>query len=203
MSHISDAVRSGELVVLVDDDGNAIGVAPKQSTHHVDTPLHLAFSCYVFDNAGSLLLSRRALHKPTFPGVWTNSFCGHPAPGEDLRSALHRRARQELGIRLVDLQPTLPTFRYEATMTNGVRENEICPVFTATTADEVRPDADEVAATEWVLWESFRDEVLTGCRDVSTWCIRQVDELARCEVDVARFRAAGWEELPPAGRQSI
>ena len=130
--------------------------------HHANTPLHLAFSCYVFDEAGRLLITRRALNKPTFPGVWTNTVCGHPAPDEAVEQAVHRRAKQELGITLRRPHVVLPDFRYEATMANGVRENEICPVFTAVTSDEPEPDVSEVAATEWVPWELFRDGVLTG-----------------------------------------
>ena len=146
-----------ELVVLVDADGHAIGTATKATVHHRETPLHLAFSCYIFDGAGRMLLTRRALEKPTWPGAWTNSFCGHPSPGEDIFDAVRRRAREELGIALDQLQLTLPTFRYEATMKNGTRENELCPVFTATTLDEVQPDPSEVSAHEWVDWAAFRD----------------------------------------------
>ena len=119
--------------------------------------MHLAFSCYIFDGAGRMLLTCRALEKPTWPGAWTNSFCGHPSPGEDIFDAVRRRAREELGIALDQLQLTLPTFRYEATMTNGTRENELCPVFTATTLDEVQPNPSEVSAHEWVDWAAFRD----------------------------------------------
>ncbi|QNN53471.1 isopentenyl-diphosphate Delta-isomerase [Nocardioides mesophilus] len=196
----SPAPSGVEEVVLLDEAGHRVGTAAKADVHHRDTPLHLAFSCYVFDSAGRLLLSRRALDKATFPGVWSNSFCGHPAPDEDVRDALHRRARQELGIGLRDLEPALPRFRYVAAMRNGVRENELCPVFTALTADDVRPDATEVADTEWVPWAAFRDEVLAGVRDVSSWCIEQVTELARREVGPGRFATAGWTELPPAMR---
>lgn len=191
---------SGELVVLVDEAGNAIGSAPKARTHHAETPLHLAFSCYVFDRAGRLLLTQRAHHKPTFPGVWTNSFCGHPSPGEDIFEAVERRAEQELGMTLRTLTLALPTFRYEATMANGVRENELCPVFTAIATSDATPDPSEVAALEWVRWSRFRDEVLAGERDVSIWCANQVAELAKREVADGRFTPASLADLPPAVR---
>lgn len=171
-----------ELVVLLDEHGNDVGSAPKTSVHHENTPLHLAFSCYVFDETGRLLMTRRALDKATFPGVWTNSVCGHPAPGEDIFDAVRRRAAQELGLTLHELRLVLPDFRYEATMPNGVRENELCPVFTAMTSGDAAPDRSEVAAVEWIPWDAFRDEVLADERDVSAWCALQVAELAVREV---------------------
>ena len=94
-----------ELVVLVDDDGTPIGSHPKATVHTTDTPLHLAFSCHVLNAAGEVLVSRRALAKKTWPGVWTNAFCGHPAPGEDMEEAVRRRARDELGLELGPLTP--------------------------------------------------------------------------------------------------
>ena len=193
---------SWEQVVLLDEQGNAMGTAPKASVHHAETPLHLAFSCYVFDHAGRLLVTQRALHKPTFPGVWTNSVCGHPAPDEDMFEAVERRAAQELGLSLEGLSLALPTFRYDATMPSGVRENELCPVFTAVTSGEVTPDPEEVAAAEWVPWESFRDDVLNGAREVSVWCAAQVRELAAREVAPGRFAPARLDDLPPAARSS-
>ena len=189
-----------ELVVLLDEQGNASGTAPKAAVHHDQTPLHLAFSCYVFDEAGRLLITQRALHKPTFPGVWTNSVCGHPAPDEDLVEAVSRRAGQELGLTLHDVRLVLPGFRYRATMPNGVQENELCPVFTAVAAGEVTPDPAEVAAAEWVPWAPFRDQVLAGEREVSVWCALQVAELATRETTPGSFAAAAPGDLPPAAR---
>lgn len=189
-----------ELVVLTDDEGNGVGTAAKASVHHEHTPLHLAFSCYVFDRQRRLLLSQRALAKPTWPGAWTNSFCGHPSPGEAMREAVRRRGRQELGIDLVDLRLVLPRFRYEATMPNGVRENELCPVYTAITDDDPAADAAEVEALEWVDWVQFRDGVLQGTREISPWCAKQVAQLAEREIFPAGFRPAHVEELPPAAR---
>jgi isopentenyl-diphosphate Delta-isomerase len=191
---------NAELVILVDEAGNAIGSAPKATVHHAQTPLHLAFSCYVFDRAGRLLMTQRAHEKLTFPGVWTNSFCGHPSPGEDIVGAVERRAQQELGMTLEALTLALPMFRYETTGANGVRENELCPVFTAIATSDATPDPSEVAAVEWVRWASLRDEVLAGERDVSMWCAAQVAELASREVADGRFLPAAPADMPRAAR---
>src|SRR4051812_47935167 len=157
-----DAMGITERVVLLDETGVAAGSAAKADVHHDATPLHLAFSCYVFDGRGDLLLTRRARSKATFPGVWTNTFCGHPAPGEPMDVAVRRRARQELGIDLDGLRLVLPGFRYRAEHA-GVFENEMCPVFVARTAQAPRePDPGEVDEVRTVPWEPFRDDVLAG-----------------------------------------
>lgn len=139
-----------ETVVLLAEDGTPIGTAEKAVVHDFDTALHLAFSCHVFDEGGRILVTRRALTKKAWPGVWTNSFCGHPAPGETLANAALRRASHELGIELTELTLALPDFRYRAIDASGIVENEICPVFTAVTQTPVAPRADEVMEWRWV-----------------------------------------------------
>lgn len=141
--------EAAELVVLLADDGTPIGSTDKATVHSVDTPLHLAFSCFVHDGEGRILLTRRALNKKTWPGVWTNSFCGHPAPGEDFASAISRRAADELGAQISEITEVLPDFRYRAIDASGMVENEICPVFTARIDGDVRPRTDEVMDFAW------------------------------------------------------
>lgn len=167
-----------ERVVLLGDDGTPVGTAPKSSVHGTDTPLHLAFSCHLRDAAGRLLVTRRALSKRTWPGVWTNSFCGHPAPGEDLPSAIARRAHDELGVTLTDLRITLPDFRYRATDAGGIVENEICPVFEAVTLDDLHPDPDEVAEYRWTDADDLRVAVRAAPWAFSPWLRLQLGELA-------------------------
>lgn len=139
-----------ELVVLLAEDGTPLGTHDKATVHTVDTPLHLAFSTHVFDDVGRILVTRRALDKKAWPGVWTNSFCGHPAPGEGFEEAVQRRAAQELGFSVTDIAPALPDFRYRAVDASGIVENEICPVFTARADSAVVPVPDEVMDHQWV-----------------------------------------------------
>ncbi|KRF37234.1 isopentenyl-diphosphate Delta-isomerase [Nocardioides sp. Soil805] len=188
---------ASESVVLLDEEGRAVGTADKRLVHHEDTPLHLAFSCYLFDGDGAFLVTQRALHKPTWPGVWTNSCCGHPAPGEPMADAVRRRVEQELGVRVQDLRLVLPRFRYRAVMDDGMVEHEMCPVFVATTTDELRPDPEEVEEARWEPWDAFRSGVLDGSREISPWCREQV---AALPADPLAATSASYDDLPPAAR---
>ncbi len=190
-----------EQVVLLDALGRAVGTAPKSDVHHASTPLHLAFSAYLFDAEGALLVTRRSPAKLTFPGVWTNSLCGHPGPGEALDAAVRRRALDELGATVEGLRLVLPEFAYVAEM-DSVVENEWCPVFASVLGGrELDPDPAEVAAVEWVPWESFVAGVRNGDRDVSPWCRLQVAQLSLLGPDPSRWPAADPARLPPAARR--
>ena len=166
-----------ELVVLLDEDGAPIGSADKATVHSTETPLHLAFSCHIFDPTGRILVTRRALTKLTWPGVWTNSFCGHPGPGEAIPDAVHRRASHELGITLDTLEPALPDFRYRAVDASGVVEHEICPVYRATTSATLAARPSEVMDTLWVDPDALMKSIELTPWAFSPWLTLQLPAL--------------------------
>ncbi|MFG6502544.1 isopentenyl-diphosphate Delta-isomerase [Microbacterium sp. P05] len=167
-----------EYVVLLDDEGRQIGRAPKDSVHGTDTALHLAFSCHVVNDDGDVLVTRRALDKKTWPGVWTNSFCGHPGPDETITDAVHRRAQYELGITVSDLEISLPSFRYRAVDASGIVENEICPVYIARTTDLLQPHPSEVVDTRWVAPHDLAAALTATPWAFSPWLVLQAEQLA-------------------------
>ncbi|MDE0545675.1 isopentenyl-diphosphate Delta-isomerase [Microbacterium sp. C7(2022)] len=176
-------------VVLLDSDGNPIGTAPKSSVHGTDTALHLAFSCHVLNDEGELLVTRRALEKKTWPGVWTNSFCGHPRPAEAMLHAVRRHADSELGITVHDLELALPLFRYRAVDAGGIVENELCPVYIARTTDAPRLNPREVMDAEWVTPTDLAAALAATPWAFSPWLVlqsQQLDFFGQSAADLAR-----------------
>lgn len=172
-------VHDVEMVILADHDGQPIGTAAKSSVHSTRTPLHLAFSCFLIDEHGRLLMTRRSLSKQTWPGVWTNSFCGHPAPGETTVEAVRRRSFEELGCApgaLADISPVLPDFRYRAVDSSGIVENEICPVFVAylESGSGIDPLPEEVDSFAWVNPAHVIDAVHATPFAFSPWLVEEL-----------------------------
>lgn len=171
-------LASGELIVLLDESGCAVGVAPKLASHHEDTPLHLAFTAYAFDSDGRLLLTRRSAAKKTWPGVWTNTCCGHPGPGEPLADAVARRVRAELGCGLTRADVVVDRIRYRAVMENGTAENEMGPVLRILLDGPVAPDPDETDQVRWVEWADLVRQVEAGTAGLSPWSEITIRQLA-------------------------
>ncbi len=171
-----------ELVVLVDENNHEIGTAPKETVHTQNTPLHRGFSLFLFNSKNELLLTRRALTKKTFPGVWTNTVCGHPAPGESAVAAAKRRLKDELGIDLQGPRPgnqgealvrEVAPYRYRFADANGIVENEICPVLVAHADIEPKPNKDEIEAWKWIDWKEFLVEIKQNHTFYSPWCTEE------------------------------
>ncbi|GEM_PF-490764 len=171
-----------ELVVLVDDHNKEIGTALKDIVHTTDTPLHRGFSLFLFNSKGELLLTKRSSKKKTFPGVWTNTVCGHPGPGESAIDAARRRLKDELGI-VLRLNPakqglTLTSGRiqevapywYRFADKNGIVENEICPILIACSDVNPKLDINEVEEWKWMKWEKFLSDIKINPEIYSPWC---------------------------------
>jgi isopentenyl-diphosphate delta-isomerase len=171
-----EAVAAVEQVVLLDPQRTPCGVADKATIHGANTPYHLAFSCYVFDADGRFLVTRRAHDKATWPGVWTNSCCGHPAPGEEPVAAVARRLWEELELTSHQIVLALPDFSYRASYL-GIEEFEYCPVFLARVEAQPRPARAEVAEAEWWSWEAFVAAATAPDTRISPWAQAQVRQL--------------------------
>jgi isopentenyl-diphosphate delta-isomerase len=145
-----------EMVTLVDDSGAVIGSAEKLDAHRSGGRLHNAFSICIFNQHGELLLQRRADTKYHFAGLWSNTCCGHPRPGERVRSAAQRRLGEEFGFS-VPLEE-VHRFRYEAhDPQSGLTEREIVSVMLGTYSGITAPDAEEIGA--WCWWPLRRVQI--------------------------------------------
>ncbi len=173
----SEKVKADEeFVVLVDKADREIGVEKKEWVHSSVTPLHRAFSLFLFNSKKELLLQQRSKIKKTWPGTWSNSCCGHPLPGETYEKAVIRRAKFELGI---ELQTVTKVFDYKYCFSkDGVMENEICPVFTGIYDGKVQLRPDEVQAVRWMKWEGWVEETLLHPDLYSPWCVEETSLLA-------------------------
>ncbi|MFC7333544.1 isopentenyl-diphosphate Delta-isomerase [Rhodocista pekingensis] len=138
---------AAERVILVDADDRETGIAPKLLAHH-EGLRHRAFSVFVRDPQGRQLLQRRAAVKYHSGGLWSNTCCGHPRPGEGLAEAAGRRLYEELGFTCA-LRP-LGRLHYAVDFGNGLHENEVVTLFAGVHAGAVRPNPDEVDAVTWM-----------------------------------------------------
>lgn len=167
-----------EQIVLVDKTGQAIGSAEKLATHTADTPLHLAFSCYVFNDEGKFLVTQRAGVKKVWPDVWTNSCCGHPAPGESMEQAIRRRLTYELGMTVTEIILLVPDYTYRTTPYNGIIEHEFCPIYAALALTEPVPNSEEVSDYKWMDWPEYVMQSQSDSSDKwSWWCKDQLNHI--------------------------
>jgi isopentenyl-diphosphate delta-isomerase type 1 len=163
-----------DLVVLLNGRGDPYATMPKARVHGADTPLHWAFSVYVFDSSGRTLMTRRALSKLTWPGVWTNSCCGHVRPGESPAEAATRRLAEELTLTPVSMDVVLPDFAYRATSPEGIVENELCPVFVASVDTDPVANPVEVGQWQWADWATVQTIATRAPWLLSPWAVIQV-----------------------------
>jgi isopentenyl-diphosphate delta-isomerase len=147
---VNDEVVSSddEPLILVDENDREIGFLSKGECHDGDGVLHRAFSLFVFNSDGELLLQKRSDEKRLWPLYWSNSCCSHPRRGETMEVATERRLAQELG--MTGSFDYLFKFQYQAPFGELGSENELCWVFAGTSSDEPRPNPNEITAIRWI-----------------------------------------------------
>ncbi len=165
-----------EWVVLVNERDEQIGVMEKLDAHRDGGRLHRAFSVFVFDERGRMLLQRRASVKYHFPLLWTNACCGHPRPGEDVKVAARRRVGEELGVD-VEVAPRF-TFEYQATdPATRLSEHEIDHVFVGRLRGSPDPNPDEVDALAWWPIGDLLTDVDVRPHAYTPWFRRALEEM--------------------------
>ncbi len=165
-----------ECVVLVDCNDRPLGVAPKLEAHRRGQ-LHRAFSILIHDGAGRLLLQRRNKGKYHSGGLWANTCCGHPRPGEETGAAAMRRLNEEMGFSC-----PLERWRhltYRAAVGNVLTEHELVHLFVGLWRGAVAPDPKEVEAHEWRSLQSLRQEIASNRERFTAWFPLYLDDLER------------------------
>lgn len=157
----------GDLLVLVDADDREVGTLGKVACHLGDGVLHRAFSVFLFNPAGEVLLQQRAAGKMLWPGFWSNSCCSHPRPGEDTAAAARRRVREELQVEC-RLQ-YLYKFQYQARFGDVGSEHELCYVYAGFTGETPVADPAEVAALHWLTPAALTTAVAADPDRYSPW----------------------------------
>jgi len=155
-----------ERVIIVDMEDHETGTAPKLAAH-VTGDLHRAVSVLLADGNGRVLLQRRALEKYHSPGLWTNTCCGHPRPGELTEAAAARRLIEEMGIRAsID---RVATFTYRAELDHGLIEHEVDHLFVGRWSGKPNPNPAEVAEWKWMNISVLRQDLAANPRAYTAW----------------------------------
>lgn len=155
-----------EQVILVDENDNPMGTAEKLYAHQ-EGLCHRAFSVFVFCD-DLLLLQQRAAGKYHSPGLWTNTCCSHPRPGEDIVSAGQRRLKEEMGLEIA--LSVVGRFHYIANFNNGLVENEVDYVLVGDVVEKmINPNSAEVAAYRWINVENLRQELIEKPEEFTPW----------------------------------
>lgn len=165
-----------EEVILVDEQDRALGSAEKHAAHRDGGRLHRAFSIFIFDANGRMLLQHRSRKKYHFGGKWTNACCGHPRPGEELEAAAHRRLRQELGFD-TELRRALGFLYSARDEVSGLTEREFDHVFVGRFDGEVAPDPEEMDDVRWIDCAELERDLAARPEAYTPWFIRVVERL--------------------------
>jgi isopentenyl-diphosphate Delta-isomerase len=164
---LSDNDQLKDQLILVDSDDREVGYLAKADAHLGSGVLHRAFSLFVFNPKGELLVQQRAKGKRLWPGYWSNTCCSHPRRGEKMDGAIARRLHEELGMR-AQLE-FLFKFEYQTQYDAHGAEHELCWVCAGDNAERPRPNIHEVAAWRYVTPESLQAEITCAPQIFTPW----------------------------------
>jgi len=186
MQNAADKVVSydSENLILVDEDDNEIGSMKKADCHDGDGVLHRAFSLFIFNDRGELLLQQRGAGKRLWPMYWSNSCCSHPRLGEDMTTATGRRLAEELDIE-AELE-FVYKFTYQARFDDTGSENELCWVFLGKCADTPNPNDTEIAEARFVSVDDLEAELASQPERFTPWFKMEWECLRTAYADVFR-----------------
>ena len=156
-----------EELILVDSDDNETGHLSKAACHDGGGVLHRAFSVFLFDDDGRLLLQRRAAGKRLWPGFWSNSCCSHPRRGESMQVATERRMRDELNAN-AELE-FVYRFQYQAQYDETGAECELCHVFVGRVETPVKPNDHEIESVRMLTVAEVNDALSRKPDDFTPW----------------------------------
>ena len=153
-------------VILVNENDEQIGIMEKMKTHEQGL-LHRAFSVFIFDSKGQMLLQQRAAKKYHGGHLWTNACCSHPFPGEDIKDAAQRRLKEELGFS-TELDEVF-SFIYRAEVENNLIEHEFDHVFAGSYENEIRPNPEEVAEYTFIAMDQIKQDIEANAQKFTSW----------------------------------
>ncbi len=155
-----------EMVILVDQNDNEVGTGEKMRIHE-EGRLHRAFSIFVFNSKGETLLQKRAKSKYHSGGLWSNTCCSHPRPGEDTEQAAHRRLKEEMGFDC-DLKKIF-AFVYKANLDHNLMEYEFDHVFVGNYDGKVEVNPMEAEDYKWVNVKALKENVEKHPEKYTVW----------------------------------
>jgi isopentenyl-diphosphate delta-isomerase len=155
-----------DYVILVDSEDNEIGIMEKLEAHEKGL-LHRAFSVFLFNSKGEMLIHQRAFTKYHSPGLWTNACCSHPAPNESILDAAKRRMTEEIGIQ-TELSQAF-SFEYREAFENGLIEHELDHVLVGYTDGKPALNPHEVESFRWITLESLLEEISSAPEKFTVW----------------------------------
>ena len=159
--------NEAEMLILVDSDDQPIGELDKAACHNGKGTLHRAFSLFIINRKGQILLQKRAKNKRLWGGYWSNSCCSHPRVGESMIESVIRRSQQEIGIKVE--AKFIYKFEYSAQFGEAGSERELCSVYVAQTNDEPIFNTEEVSACRWISPSKLAKALVDNADHYTPW----------------------------------